>query len=90
MTYIFYWRYLVFLPVSGLIGYLVGETVKWGINVVLKGWNSDFKMIKIADLVDETVKWGGILKKIEVKAVLFGKDTLSNKEQRQKVKKRKS
>ena len=63
MTYIFYWRYLVFLPVSGLIGYLVGETVKWGINMVLKGCKSDFKMIKIADLVDETVKWGRVFSK---------------------------
>jgi len=33
---------------------------------------------------------GVFSKKIEVKPVLFGKDTFSKKEQRQKVKKRKS
>ena len=74
--------------------YLVGERVKWGINVVLIGCNSDIKMIKIAGLIGETVKMGekGVYfsKKIEVKPVLFGKDTFSKKEKRQKVKKRKS
>ena len=73
--------------------YLVGERVKWGINVVLIGCNSDIKMIKIAGLIGETVKWGerGVFsKKIEVKPVLFGKDTLSKKEQRQKSKTQKT
>ena len=69
--------------------YLVGERVKWGINVALKGCNSDFKMVGLIGESVNRVEKGGISKKIEVKAVLFGKDTLRNKEEIQKVKERK-
>jgi len=61
--------------------YLVGERMKWGINVVLIGCKCDFKMVGLIGESVNRVEKGGISKKIEVKAVLFGKDTLSNKEE---------
>ena len=43
--------------------YLVGERVKWGINVALKGCNSDFKMVGLIGESVNRVEKGGISKK---------------------------